>query len=231
MFKSLYHLIFPNFCPGCHQPYSPTEGTFCARCHFWLPTFDDAAPCNRAENRLRICFQLEHGASFARYYREETFSNLIKAAKYHGQPGINRELTQLFIPELDRSGWPFDITCIMPVPIHWSRRLVRGYNQAEPIARTLGEHWHLPVDTHSLYKRRYTSSQVTRSYTDREVYQQKHHPFNLRHPERLVGQHVLLVDDVLTTGATITTCAKVLLKVPGLRVSFLTLAMTRKCHG
>lgn len=227
MLKSLYHLFFPILCSGCHRPLFPDERLLCSSCRKRLNTIQDASPYNLAEKRLIGRVPFEHGAAFCYYSRDELFATLIKAAKYHGQPHINGELTHLFLPELDRCGWPYDVTCILPVPIHWRRRFTRGYNQAEPIARVLGEHWHLPVDTHNLYKRHYTASQVTRSHAERQANQQQHHPFSLRHPERLTGQHILLIDDVLTSGATLRACAQVLLQVPGLRISYLTLGVTR----
>jgi ComF family protein len=228
LFQRLYHLFFAHICPCCHAPLFD-EMPFCANCLASFRVLHNVGPLNPAERRVFGRMPFVHGASFCYYQRDEPFAKLIKAAKYHGQPQVNRALTQLFLSDLDQGGWPFDITLILPIPIHWRRRFTRGYNQVEPIARALGEHWHIPVDTHNLYKRHYTTSQVKQA--NREANQQRHHPFAVRHPERLQGQHVLIVDDVLTSGATIRACAKVLYNIPGLRLSFLTLGVTREPYG
>jgi ComF family protein len=230
MLKALYHLFFPDVCHHCHRTLLPNEHLLCLSCQMLLERIRDVEQFNPAERRLLRRFPFERGAAFCYYRRDQIFATLIKEAKYHGQPQVNRELTRLFLPELDRGGWPGDIDLIIPVPIHWIRRFRRGYNQSEPIAQALGEHWHIPVDTHSLVKTTYTSSQVTRDRANRQRNMEEHHPFRVRYPERLAGRHVLIVDDVHTSGATLCACAEVLLQVPGLRLSFLTLGLAGGDH-
>lgn len=224
--KDLFNLVFPNYCHGCYRTLLKDERLLCLTCRMQLNAIHDVRRDNPAERRELRRFPFEHGAAFCYYERDSLFARLIKEAKYHEQPHVNRDLTRMFLPELDRGGWPYDIDVILPVPIHWRRLLQRGYNQSEPIARALGAHWHLPVDTRSLRKKRYTDSQVTFNSKEREHNQARLRPFRVVRPERLKGRHVLLVDDVHTTGATLNACARELLQVPGLRLSFLTLALT-----
>lgn len=224
--SSLLQLFLPRVCAGCHRPLLPNEDTLCLTCRVQLNYLHDVKRGNPVERRLLRLFPFERGAAFCYYEHEALFARLIKKAKYESQPYINSGLTRLFLPELDRADWRGDIEVIVPMPVHWTRRLRRGYNQVEPIATELGRHWQLPVETRCLVKAHRTRSQVGQSQQERLQHFEHHLPFALRHTDRLQGRHVLLVDDVHTTGATLTAAARTLLQVPGIRLSFLTLGLT-----
>ena len=222
-FNNLLSLIVPDFCFYCNQPLKEGERCLCENCKKKIPRTRSEKPDNEAEHRVFGKFRYEHGASFCYYRKEGDFASLIIRAKYLDKPWINYDLATMFASELSPAGWPFDIDLIMPVPIHFLRRLRRGYNQAQPIAEALSKAWKLPIDTKNLIKSRYTSSQVT--HTGLQRLDALEGPFSLRHPEKLPGRHVLLVDDVLTTGATLDACAQLLIQA-GARVSFLTLGLS-----
>lgn len=221
--SSLLDFFFPRRCAFCGKYLVQGEETLCLVCQTKLPRIYATKPGNEVENRLfgRIAFQ--HATSFCYYNKEGQYAKLLQDAKYHDRPWINYDLTRLFASELNSAGWPYDIDLIVPVPIHWMRRIRRGYNQSEPIARALSRSWNLPVECNCFYKKHYTRSQVGKSREDRLEAEQG--SFGLKHPERLVGKHVLLVDDVFTTGSTLESCAAVLEQVPDLRLSVLTLGM------
>lgn len=222
----MFSFLFPRVCPCCQRPLLPDETPVCLRCLAALPRIHAELPDNMVEARLVGQFPFEHATSFCYYSHDGILSNALKQAKYQSRPWVNARLTQLFLQELAlvQSPWPYDIDCIVPVPVHWTRLLSRGYNQTMAIAETLHEAWHLPVESHCLKKRRATRSQVGQGREERLRGIQG--SFSVSHPERLANRHVLLVDDVLTTGATISSAADVLLaSVPGIRISVLTLAM------
>ena len=222
-FNNLFTLFVPNECPLCHASLVQGENTLCLVCQSKLPRVGGEKTDNGATDRLFGKFPFVHGTSFCYYRSGSEFASLIVGAKYKDRPWINKNLAFLFATELASSGWPFDIDLIIPVPIHSFRKIIRGYNQSEPIAVALSKAWNLHTDTYSLRKITYTRSQV--SHTAQERLDSMEGTFSLRHPERFFGKHVLLVDDVLTTGATLQACAQLLIEA-GARVSFLTLGLS-----
>jgi len=120
------------------------------------------------------------------------------------------------------SGIYKDIDVIIPVPLHPFKRWKRGYNQAEIIALAIGNVIRKPVDCSSLVRRRYTVSQTRKSASQRE--KNVAGAFRIKSHSLLRERHILLVDDVLTTGATLSSCACEIMKIEGCRVSFATLA-------
>ena len=221
--SNIFSFFVPNLCLYCQKPLVNSEKCLCENCQQKIPRTRSDKPDNEAEHRVFGKFHFEHGTSFCYYRKEGDFASLIVKAKYNDKPWINYELTKLFTQDLTPAGWPFDIDLIMPIPIHFWRRMRRGYNQSQPIAKALSEVWNLPFDTKSLSKKTYTVSQV--SHTAQQRLDAMQGTFQLKNPERFLGHHVLLVDDVLTTGATLDACAQLLI-ASGARVSFLTLGLS-----
>lgn len=225
--NSLIELIFPRRCPVCGRRMLPSEECVCLKCLVKLPRVHGDQPGNEAEHRLFGRIPFEHSTAFCYYSSQGVMSRIIVPAKYNGQPWLNSQLTRLFVQELRQasSPWPFDVDCIVPIPVHWFRRLKRGYNQSVAIAEALSEQWHLPVEYDCLKKSRYTTSQV-----GLRLEQRLHHvegSFEVKHPERLEGRHLLLVDDVMTTGATFVAAYDALRSsVKDFRVSILALTLT-----
>ncbi len=227
MLNDLINLLFPRYCPICGRRLLPSEDCVCVDCLLHLPRVHAEFPGNQAEKRLFGMFPFEHGTSFCYYVPNTKASAIVRKAKYHSMPWLNSQFTQIFVRELHQANslWPYDIDCIIPIPIHWRRRLTRGYNQSVAICETLSKEWQLPIEYDCLVKLHYTSSQVGLSREERLSHVNK--SFAVRHPERLKGRHVLIVDDVLTTGSTLVAAYDILhAAVPDIRVSFLTLNLT-----
>ena len=128
--------------------------------------------------------------------------------------------------ELAAGGLYAGVDVVVPVPLHLRKRLHRGYNQAEYIARGIAESLGVPVDVHSVRRHRHNPSQALKEH--RQRWENVRGIFSVRRPGRLCGKHILLVDDVLTTGATVTSCAEAILAaVPDVRISIAVLAVSR----
>lgn len=229
----MLNLFLPRRCPYCGNTLLPQEEGVCLRCLAILPRVRAELPDNEVERRLFGRFPLEHATSFCYYGLKEPFGGIIRQSKFADRPWTNTQVTRIFVQELRLAaeqkgvaGWPYDIDVIVPIPLHPLRLLRRGYNQSVAIAEALTEAWAIPIETRCLYKRHYTTSQVGLSGTERLRNEEK--TFAVRHPERLASQHVLLVDDVLTTGATVVAAADALLEsVQDVRLSVLTLAFAK----
>ena len=165
------------------------------------------------------------------FYRKGSgYEQLIHRFKYQGKAALSTALGHWFGEELRRSGLYGDIDLILPVPLHPLRRIKRGYNQSEALARGIGAVLHKKVSAGHLVRRVHNPSQTHRDSTDR--WENVAGIFGIRRPERLHGKHLLLVDDVLTTGATLESCADTIRKaVPECRLSAVTLSVSPRDFG
>ena len=150
--------------------------------------------------------------------------SVVHQIKYYGNLRLARQFGHLLGSELVASGRFVDVDCLIPVPLHRRRKWQRGYNQSELLCKAMAEVLHKPVVTGNLIRRRYTTSQTRKNRQDRMDNMKE--VFAVRHPERLVDRHILLVDDIITTGATIENCYFALRDIPGLRISIAALAAT-----
>lgn len=223
----LSRVLFPVCCPVCHKALVEGEELLCIGCHFKIPrTGYHLSNDNPLHYKLiNLHAPIEKAASFFFYKNESPYSRLVRDAKYNGHPEINRSLARLYALELRPAGFFDDIDRIMPVPIHWFKHLRRGYNQTDYIARGLSEISGIPV-AHNLRAAKSHSTQTRKTATERR--KTLRDVFTVDRPDELSGSHILLVDDVITTGSTITTCAATLHQaVQGLRLSVLSLATTK----
>lgn len=156
--------------------------------------------------------------------------DMIHRLKYHRQWGEARYLGELMGAYLSRSELYSTIDVVIAVPLHPIRTFERTYNQAEYIALGVAEKMSLPVNFHALYRRRHTTPQAKKSNMER--WSDGEGLFNVRREDSLRGKHILLIDDVYTTGATIFRCVEALVReVPGCRISVATVATSRRNGG
>ena len=225
--RGLGSLFFPHLCLACRHPLSGRHQLLCLACTAEMPFSDSyARPENALTDRLEGRFPLVYGA-YAYTFREGTVcQRLIHALKYHDRPDIGVSLGRELGTHLRTAGELGDLTGIVPVPIHARRRRERGYNQAEEIARGLAESLQVPVYADALRRADFRGSQTRMGKLERLE--------NVRNSFTVgKGQfhqaHLLLVDDVLTTGATVDFCAQALLEAfSGLRLSVATLAVAER---
>lgn len=180
---------------------------------------------NPVERRLIGRFPLENATAVYLFRQDNTVRNAVHAMKFHGNTDLCLMMGRQMGLDLLSSGRFDDVEVLVPVPLHWLRRLWRGYNQSELLCRGIGEVLKVPVCTDAVVRHRYTRQQSMQQSRNRASNVEG--AFRLRKPEKLAGKHILLVDDVLTTGATITACADVIVKAPGVRISVATFCMAQ----
>lgn len=214
--EGLLHLFFPRLCEGCRTPLLLEEQVLCLTCFSALPlTGYHSVPDNPAALRFAGRFPFEKASSYALFVQDGLLQHLLHRLKYKGRKEIGGALGRWMGEELKASGWSLQGMVVAPVPLHPRKEAGRGFNQSALIAEGMGEAMGLPVAVGLLRRRRSTESQTRKSREERLQNVQEAFGLGRQKPE---ARHVLLVDDVLTTGATLEACALVLLKA-GYRVS------------
>ena len=217
-------IFFPRCCLVCGGVLAKGEECLCARCNMDLPrTNYHKMKDNPVEKLFWGKIPLERATSYFFYRRGGDTRRILHSLKYGGQKEIGEIMGRHLAVELLSSGFFEGIDMLVPVPLHKKKEKLRGYNQSEWIARGVSQVVGLPVDVSSMIREKHTDTQTRKSTYER--WENVDGIFRLRHPENFVGKHVLIIDDVLTTGSTTTACADVFHEVEGVRISVLTLAV------
>ena len=218
-------LLFPRICYACGNHLMRNEKLICTECYVLIPRtnyhLEDDNPVARLFwGRCRV----EKAAAFSFYNRDSRIRRLIHNLKYKGVQEIGVELGKIYGHVLMNSGFTRDIDLVIPVPLHHSKERIRGFNQSYLISRGISEVTGLPVDTGSLCRVSSTSTQTKKSRYDR--WKNVEGTFVVEDNSFVRGKHILLVDDVITTGSTMESCVNELLKSEGVRVSVAALAVS-----
>lgn len=226
--SDLSALFFPRICPVCGEAMGEGEELMCTRCRFEIPlTGYSGQTDNPVAEKFWGHLPLAQAGSFFFYSEKSDFRNLVHAFKYRGGWRLASGMGEWYGSALKEGGLYGDVDTIIPVPLHYLRLMRRGYNQSEYIARGISRALGIPVDTRSV-RRKVNNPSQTLSQAD-ERWENVQGIFTVRRPEALQGRHILLVDDVLTTGATIISCAgAILAAAPDARISIATLAVSKK---
>jgi ComF family protein len=199
------------------------ERLICTECYVVIPrtnyhTIQDNPVAQLFWGRCLI----EKAAAFSYYNKNSRIRKLIHNMKYKGNKEIGYELGRIYGLSLKSSGFMDDIDIVMPVPLHPSKKRVRGFNQSEVISMGIADAAGLSVDIKSLVRKVVSATQTKRSRYER--WTNVDGIFQVAESQVVSGKHILLVDDVITTGSTLESCAIELLKEEGVRVSVVALA-------
>lgn len=224
-FHSFWPLLFPRCCVVCGSPLSRGEECLCTCCNINLPRTGFHL---RKDNPVECLFWgripgLKRASSFLFYRKGSDFRRILHLLKYGGYKELGEVMGRYMSAELS-SGEFFDgVDMIIPVPLHRKKQKLRGYNQSEWIARGIASVTGIPLCAECMIREKNTETQTRKSTFER--WENVEGIFRLCDTVHFEGKHVLLVDDVLTTGATTVACASAFAGVSGIRISVLTLAV------
>jgi len=223
MLKPLINLIFPPLCPGCDEPLAEESTVICTTCRHDMPfTNHYLQTDNEVVKKFLGRIELQHASALLYFHKEGIGQNLIHNLKYRRQQQVGTLMGQWFAQNLKQVTELKDVTDVIPVPLHPKKLRERGYNQAAGFAKELAKGLDTRYNDMLLLRSTYNKTQTKKNKEKRaEIINSA---FVVNHSESDTNKHFLLVDDVITTGATLEACGKLLLQLPGARLSIVTIA-------
>ena len=226
-FTRLLDLVAPRTCVVCGNRLSIEEEILCATCNFRLPRTEYSY--DAYDNEMAKVFwgriPVERCAPFMYYQAQSASANLIYQLKYNNRPDIGEYLGKMMAEEFKKDYFFEDIDLIIPIPLEWKRQRQRGYNQSLMVARGVSDATGLPIDTDIIIRKVYESSQTEKNRWMRN--DNVEGVFQLLQPEKAQGKHILLIDDVVTTGATVCSCGQEPAKAGDVKISVLSIGFVK----
>lgn len=223
MLDALTNLFFPKACVGCDAFLLQNEILICTKCRHEIPvTNHHLNPENEAFKKFSGKIPLEYGASFMYFHKKGIVQEIIHGLKYHGHEEIGTLIGDWYADDLKTSDILKTVDAIIPVPLHPQKLKERGFNQVTTFGKSLSTNLEIPFNETLLHRNLYSKTQTFKNLLGRNEINQS--LFDVTFTENDHNKHFLLVDDVLTSGATLEACGKALLKIPGAKLSIVTIA-------
>lgn len=217
MFENLISLFYPPVCPGCSELLSAGEQVLCTSCRHQIPlTNFHQIPNNEAFGKFYGRLPLEHVSALCFFHKKGIVQRLVHKLKYSGQEKIGTQLGYWYADVLNQSDF-VKPDVIIPVPLHPKRLRERGYNQVTNFAKALSHGLQIGFADDILIRTSYAKTQTRKNLFQRSL--GKKELFNVDFKKAEAGKHYLIVDDVITTGATLEACGRALLKIPDTKLS------------
>jgi ComF family protein len=220
----LLHLIFPRTCVVCTQELSANEKGCCSFCVELLPFthFEKMVDPSPVDQLFWGRVQVESTFSLLHYEKDSSVQKILYRIKYGNDHQLAIRMGQLMAQRMKGSEVLKGVDAFLPVPVHHQKRFMRGYNQSEMIAMGIHEATGVPIELGAIKRNTHTKTQTKKGRDSR--WDNVAEIFSLTNPEKLEGKYVLLVDDVLTTGATLEACGSRILAAPNVKLAIATVA-------
>ncbi|WP_329806700.1 ComF family protein [Flavobacterium facile] len=224
--KNLLNVLFPVFCNGCTTLLLKNENVICVKCNHNLPfTHHHKVKETEIEKVFYGIIPFEFGASVLYFSKKGITQNLIHNLKYRNRQEIGTYLGDLYAKELINNETIKNVDFIIPVPLHKKRLHKRGYNQVTTFCKAIEKNLTIPILDDVLVKTQHVKSVTDKSKENRLRHNKN--VFTIENQEKIEGKHILIIDDVFTTGATIEACANQILKIKNTKISILTMAYSQ----
>jgi ComF family protein len=219
-------LLYPRVCAACGNSLFKNEEVICTFCLYHLPKTNyhlmDDSPLDKV---FWGRAQLAHTAALYNFQKKGKVQHLIHQLKYKGRMDVGVYMGKILGADLLKTEAFQDITKVVPVPLHPAKQRKRGYNQSEQIAIGLAKAMNIEMDATSFVRTFNTETQTRKSRFAR--WENVKEIFKVTSPEELANRHILLVDDVITTGATLESAAHILLDIEGVKLSVACIGFAR----
>ena len=211
VFDDFFAMLYPTSCITCNGSIHRNEGLICTLCQHQLPiTNYHQMPNNPLAQRFWGRFPFKHAFAYLKYIKHGKVQRMIHALKYQGQEGLSELLGRWYGKALKEKDFQQEIDLVLPIPLHKKRQKQRGYNQSDGFAKGLAEVLEIEWSPNCLKRVKASTTQTKKSRYNRWLNVKD--LFVVDDGELVKGKHILLVDDVITTGATMEACAQVLLE-------------------
>lgn len=225
--KQIINFIFPRYCVSCNKRLMDGEECVCTVCMLMLPRTDyHLLEHSPLEKKYWGIIPIEKAVSLF-HHDGHVARRIIYSMKYWKRPDVGRWVGKFYAEEIKQKTEFFNgIDTIIPIPLSWHRRLKRGYNQCYEIALGINAITGIPICDNTIKRIKNNPSQTTMNHIERK--ENVEGIFKLNNPSNIRGKHVLIVDDVTTTGSTLLSCAKEIMKAGDVRISILTISLASK---
>lgn len=222
-FKSLSQLFFPKICVACAENLIQQEETLCLVCEHKLPfTNFSAIENNPLQKKFWGRIELQRADSLLFFEKDSTTQHLLHQLKYQNRQDVGTKLANILTEKYKTNNINIPFDGVVSVPLHKKKLKRRGYNQCDTFAQKIAEKWHIPYFKNALKRNIDTKSQTGKNRADR--WENVAEIFEVAEPDIIKNKHLLLIDDVLTTGATLEACGMKILELPNTQLSVLTMA-------
>ncbi|RWW99614.1 ComF family protein [Flavobacterium cerinum] len=223
MFKALLNILFPKACSGCSRVLLESEDLVCTHCRHDMPfTQHYLDTQNETYKKFYGRLPVEHASSVVYFHKKGIVQELIHNLKYKGKKEIGALIGKWYVQDIKDIEVLQSVTEVVPVPLHKKKLRQRGYNQVAGFGKALADGLGAKYNDDLLLRTTYNKTQTKKNITARaEIISNS---FDITPTDADKNKHFLLVDDVITTGATLEACGRALLKIPGARVSIVTIA-------
>lgn len=224
IFKDIFSVLYPHYCLGCGQILSPQLPFLCTSCLHELRETNFHLLSDQQNPMIRKFWGrvvIQKAAALLYYDKGTVSQRLIHALKYHDREEVGLWIAQWYAPKLKETDYFKGVDLVLPVPLHPKKKKKRGYNQVTLFGEALAQALQVPYREDILLKQTYNSAQAKKHWLERQKTTAE--TFVLTSSEQIAGKHILIVDDIVTTGATLAQCAALLIAA-GAKVSFACMA-------
>lgn len=226
MFKNIINLFFPKACAGCDSLLVANENTICTLCRHNIPiTNHHLNPENEAFKKFYGRIPIEYASAHLYFHKKGIAQEVIHKLKYKGQEEIGTVLGNWYADDLKKIPILQTADIIIPVPLHKKKFRERGYNQVTTFGQALSNELNIVYNDSILIRKVYSKTQSKKTLLGRT--EGIENIFDVSATEKHHNKHFILIDDVITTGATLEACSRALLKIPGAKISIVCIAMAQ----